>query len=499
MALRTKTATRDDSLIVYTELSAAEIRAVQRRLRSGELQRIVPGIVTSAPPEAWPALVARERIRVLAALYPGAVMGYRSAFHGGLPVDGVIHLNYRYDRARQLPGLTVVLVKAAGKATGDVPIMGRALYFPSNARLLLENLTISRGKVRKTVSHDAVEGRLMTLCEARGEGSLRQLREEAQTLAPELGLEREFGLLDGLIGSVLGTWTKNQLSSRGGKAWAAGTPYDQGRMALFETFAAGLRASPLARVPAVARSDLARTNFAFLEAYFSNFIEGTEFDVAEARAFVLEGSPVKVRPKDSHDILGVYRQAVQPAWANQTLAAGEPVLEQLRARHADLLRERPEVGPGEFKDRQNFAGNTAFVLPTHVRGTLIEGSKLLPSLPAGIARALFAMFLVAEVHPFLDGNGRLARLVMNAELSVVGECRIIIPTLFREEYLDCLCVLTRNSEREPFLGAMQLTHRWTAAFDYEELDSTIASMRDANAFEKSRTQHRLLFPAPRAA
>ena len=130
MALRTKVATRDDSLIVYTELSAAEIRAVQRRLRSGELRRIVPGIVTSAPPEAWPALVARERIRVLAALYPGAVMGYRSVFHGGLPVDGVIHLNYRYDRARQLPGLTVVLVKAAGKATGDVPIMGRALTSP---------------------------------------------------------------------------------------------------------------------------------------------------------------------------------------------------------------------------------------------------------------------------------------------------------------------------------------------------------------------------------
>ncbi len=31
----------------------------------------------------------------------------------------------------------------------------------------------------------------------------------------------------------------------------------------------------------------ARINFAFLESYFSNFIEGTEFDVSEARRIVL--------------------------------------------------------------------------------------------------------------------------------------------------------------------------------------------------------------------
>jgi hypothetical protein len=440
-------------------------------------------------------LVARERVRVLATLYPGSVIGYRSAFMGGVPVAGVIHLNYSYDRVRQLPGLTVVLVKATGNALGDMPIAGRDLYFPSNARLLMENLTINRGKIRKTVSREDVEERLMTMCEARGEDSLRQLREQAQALAPELALERELTILEGLIGSTLGTRAKSQLSSHAGKAWASGNPYDKARMALFEKFASVLRATPLARIPSVTHSGTARTNFAFLESYFSNFIEGTEFDVAEARAFVLQGKPVENRPKDSHDILSVFQQALQPGWANQTLAAGEPALEQLRARHADMLRERPETNPGEFKDRENFAGNTAFVLPRLVRGTLIEGSKLLPSVPTGTARALFAMFLVSEVHPFLDGNGRLARLVMNAELSAVGECRIIVPTLFREEYLDCLRVLTREREPAPFLGAMQLIHRWSAAFDYEDLDRTISAMRDSNAFEKSRAQHKLLFPA----
>ncbi len=97
------------------------------------------------------------------------------------------------------------------------------------------------------------------------------------------------------------------------------------------------------------------------------------------------------------------------------------------------MQERPEVGPDEFKTLANRAGNTEFVASRLVRGTLVEGSKLLPTVPAGAARALLAIFLVSEVHPFTDGNGRPARLTMNAELSVVNCCRIIAPTLFREE------------------------------------------------------------------
>jgi Fic/DOC family len=201
-----------------------------------------------------------------------------------------------------------------------------------------------------------------------------------------------------------------------------------------------------------------------------------------------------VRPKDSHDVIGVFRQALNPGWANQTLASGEPVLTQLRERHADQMQARPEVGSGEYKVQANRAGNTAFVAPRLVRGTLVEGPRLLPTVPPGTGRALMAMFLVTEVHPFIDGNGRLARLVMNAELSVVDACRIIVPTLFREEYLDCLRVLTREGDPKPFLDAMQHIQAWTAVFDYEDLDKVIGEMQACNAFEKSRNLHRLMLP-----
>ncbi|NBX04626.1 MAG: Fic family protein [Betaproteobacteria bacterium] len=493
-ALNPKIATRDEALLLYAELDEAAIRTVQRQLKAGQLVRILPGMVSASAPDQWPALVARERLRVLAALFPQSVLAYRSAFNGGLPENGEIHLSSSYRRDVNLPGLKVVLWKGPPPAPGDMPMQGREIYFPSLPRILLENLTPSRGDLPKAVGKAAVEQRLLSICDAWGEHALFDLREQARAIAPQLSLLKEFATLDAMVGSVLGT-RAFQLVTPKGKARTAAVPYDADRVALFEQFAAQLRSTPLQQAPAVTLTEQARVHLAFLESYFSNFIEGTEFEVQEARGFVLQGQPILQRPKDSHDILGVFHQARDMGWTNQTLASGEAVLTQLRERHAHQMRERPEVSPGEFKDKPNRAGNTEFVSPALVRGTLIQGSLLLPTVPAGMARALLAMFVVSEVHPFADGNGRLARLVMNAELSVVNACRIIVPTLFREEYLDCLRVLTRDGQAQPFMAAMQHIQQWTAAFNYNDLDKVIAHMTACNAFERSRSQFKLLAPS----
>ncbi len=71
--------------------------------------------------------------------------------------------------------------------------------------------------------------------------------------------------------------------------------------------------------------------------------------------------------------------------------------------------------PGEYKTQQNRAGSTKFVAPDLVRGTLGPGLKALLSLATPFQRSVFMMFLVAEVHPFSDGNGRLSRIMMDAE------------------------------------------------------------------------------------
>jgi Fic family protein len=52
--------------------------------------------------------------------------------------------------------------------------------------------------------------------------------------------------------------------------------------------------------------------------------------------------------------------------------------------------------------------------------------------------------------PFADGNGRVARIMMNAELVAAGESRIIVPTIYRNNYLMALTALSQNgNHRSP--------------------------------------------------
>jgi hypothetical protein len=158
------------------------------------------------------------------------------------------------------------------------------------------------------------------------------------------------------------------------------------------------------------------------------------------------------------------------------------------------MEQRPEAYPGQFKLEPNRAGNTWFVEPQLVRGTLIEGSSLARSVPEGLPRAIYYAFLVSEVHPFADGNGRISRLLMNAELSRLGEARIIIPTLFQEEYVDCQRQLSRQNDPIGLIHVLALTQRWTAGFEYSDVDALIESVKRTNALERSRMQFRLTMP-----
>ena len=189
------TTPRDPTLLLYAELHDAEIRQAQRRLSAGALRRIAPGVLTSLNEDQWPSLIACERIRVLAALFPESVMAPSNAFVGGMPVSGVMSLNYRYTRRVELPGPTVLLRKGHGPIYGDTPMMDRPIYFPSEARVLLENLMRSRKSTDnlppKIVTPAAIETRLRTICDARGEQALDKLRDEAKLVSQTLGLDRE--------------------------------------------------------------------------------------------------------------------------------------------------------------------------------------------------------------------------------------------------------------------------------------------------------------------
>lgn len=489
--------TRQEEVLITRGAPLAEARAIQRKAKDGGLTRVADGIyVATKDRKAQSAIVRRNWSRILGAVVPDGVVSYRSALAGGITPDNFVVLSHptRYNKKFILPGLTVYVVKGPSRLPGDMALGETRLHFASRPRQLLENLGRSRGPNRRSAGEKAVEETLVRVLNASGEATLNQIRDTARNLAKPLRLERELKKLDGLIGALLATHAKGKLKTKGGRLVAKGTPVDTERMERFELLAARLRTDPVPSRPAIAIDEPARSNFAFLESYFSNYVEGTEFEIEEAREIALDGRIVQKRPKDSHDVLGVFRLALKSPWRETVPPMGSDFPKELAARHAIMMENRPEVDPGQFKLEKNRAGGMSFVEPGFVRGTLIEGSDLARSVPEGLARAIYFGFLISEVHPFTDGNGRIARLIMNAELSRTGESRIIIPALFHEEYVDCQRQLSRQNEPNGLIRALVLIQGWTVAFDYSDTTAVIAVMKGANALERSRSQFKLKMP-----
>ncbi len=233
---------------------------------------------------------------------------------------------------------------------------------------------------------------------------------------------------------------------------------------------------------ATERDGEGRATLAFFEAYFSNFIEGTEFEVEEAADIVFRNVIPRDRPEDAHDVLGTWQIVSDPVEMARTPRDYETLLALLRDRHALLMAARPDKRPGKFKIEGNRAGQTVFVAPEQVEGTLARGFEYYRSLNSPFARAVFMMFLVSEVHPFTDGNGRIARIMMNAELVSAGEERIIIPTVFRGNYLSALKAISLNSQPQPIVRTLDFARKWVMAVDWGELEVTRRVLTDLHAF-----------------
>ena len=126
--------------------------------------------------------------------------------------------------------------------------------------------------------------------------------------------------------------------------------------------------------------------------------------------------------------------------------------------------------------------STLFVAPRLVTGTLLAGFERYAQLHDPFARAAYIMFFVSEVHPFDDGNGRIARLMMNAELVAADQARIIIPTIYRNNYLMALKGLTQNGNASSDVAMLDFAQRYTAQLDCTSLETARAVLEATNAF-----------------
>lgn len=486
--------------VVSTKANTADI---SKRVKAGELQRVVQGLYTRdmRPANKLSTLVGQHIWEIVGLLCPGALIVDRTALEARPADDGSIFVVSGRTSDLAIPGFRIRTRKGVCTAQ-DLPFMGGTLRMSSAGRIVLDNMVPSRARSgpSRTAGMTAIEEYLERQVRLHGDSALNRIRDEAKSVAVLIGREAEMDKLDRLCGALLGT----QPSPAGVTAPTAvaridGAPYDDDRVAMFERLWSKLHSEhfPMLSEPTTAE---ARANVAFFESYFSNFIEGTEFEVSEAENIVFGNQIPPKRPQDAHDILGTWRVASDEGELAAILDTFESFEAALKRRHSAIMEGRPEKAPGIYKEIANRAGTYEFVAPDLVRGTLKRGYEFLRALADPFARAAFAMFVVSEVHPFLDGNGRVARLMMNGELARSRQARIIIPTIMRNDYLDGLRGLSANGNAESYLRILAVCRNWSAPMPWDSFPLTKAVMTRTNAYlrhqEAVSENKRLTVPTP---
>lgn len=202
------------------------------------------------------------------------------------------------------------------------------------------------------------------------------------------------------------------------------------------------------------------------EAVLSSQIEGTQSSLSDLLLFELDqapGAPVE-------DVIEVsnYVSAMNHGLAR--LRQGFPLSTRLiREIHAQLLsRGRGSTRlPGEFRRSQNWIGgtrpgNAVFVPPpaTSVVQCMSDLERFMhaadPSLPL-LVRAGLAHVQFETIHPFLDGNGRVGRLLITLMLCASGALRepLLYLSLYlkqnRTAYYELLDLVRRSGDWETWL------------------------------------------------
>ena len=365
-------------------------RAVSRAVKAGKLRKLASRLYSRNMVDPPEAIVARNLWSIVAGYFPGALIADRTALENVPASDGSVCLIAARGRDVRLPGHTLRPRRGVAPLPADPPFLGE-LFLCSTARAFLENMRPSRarrGLVARTLGRAEIEERLDALIRRSGEDAVNRLRDETRALGSALGLDKEAATLDALIGALLGT-REAALSAPSAVARGQGRPHDPDRLALFQVLHAALRNHPpLSRI-APHRGPDGSATLAFFEAYFSNFIEGTEFAVDEAADIVFRGAVPNERPADAHDVLGTWRIVSDDGEMGRTPTGARALEALLTARHASVMEGRPDTRPGAFKQAANQAGLTVFVAPDLVPGTLAQGfhagSPRACAVPAAVA------------------------------------------------------------------------------------------------------------------
>lgn len=231
------------------------------------------------------------------------------------------------------------------------------------------------------------------------------------------------------------------------------------------------------------------------EAVLSSQIEGTQSSLSDLLLFEIDEAPGV--PFDDIREVSNYVRALEHGI--RRVREGFPISGRLfREIHAELLAKGrgSEKRPGEYRSSQNWIGGerpgTAIFVPPppeRVAECMGDLEKFLhdqPERTSTLQKAALAHVQFETIHPFLDGNGRLGRLLTT--LLFVSERVLREPLLYLSLYL--------KTHRETYYNLLQRVRKegdWEAWLDFfvrgvrQTAEQAVASaQRLANLFQQDR-------------
>ena len=181
--------------------------------------------------------------------------------------------------------------------------------------------------------------------------------------------------------------------------------------------------------------------FAIGLTYSSNALEGNSLTISETKVILEDGLTVGGKPlKDILEAVGHKRAYDFMYNLTKEKTISEEHIKQL---HKLFYQGIDETNAGVYRKQRVFISGSEYNVAPYDQIDMLMSAMIekLNEVRASEHSVVFAAKLHQEfvyIHPFLDGNGRVARLLLNLALLQDGYPIVVIPPICRSEYIAAL-------------------------------------------------------------
>ncbi|GMS95563.1 hypothetical protein PENTCL1PPCAC_17738 [Pristionchus entomophagus] len=224
----------------------------------------------------------------------------------------------------------------------------------------------------------------------------------------------------------------------------------------------------------------------FAHVYHTVAIEGNTLTLGETRVILETNMPIAGRSLFEHnEVLGM--DAALRYLNRSLIERNDITIEDILEIHRHVLGHVSPVNAGRLRSTQVYVGRFTPVAPSEVMGQMEELIEWLNCESTAemepVERAAIAHYKLVLVHPFVDGNGRTSRLLMNLLLMRSGFPPVILPVEDKAMYFATLHTANLGDLR-PFVRFVA-KHTRNTLQKYLELSSTCNSIECQQAKESS--------------